>query len=238
MKKSIIAFAALALLASCSKKESTDSLHITGNIKGLKNGTLYIQRIVDTSLVAIDSIKIDGSSAFERDIKLESPEMLYLFLDRGVSNSLDNNILFFAEPGNINIETNLDNFIYGAKITGSKNQELYEEYKKINSRFTDENLDMVASRFKAIKRQDQKAVDSIDAKQQANIKRKYLYATNFAINHKDHEIAPYIALAEIYDINVKFLDTIQKSMTPKVAKSLYGKKLTKYVTDIKKQEQK
>jgi hypothetical protein len=238
MKKSIIAFVALALLASCSKKESADNLHITGNIKGLKNGTLYIQRIVDTSLVAIDSIKIDGNSAFERDIKLESPEMLYLFLDRGVTNSMDNNILFFAEPGNINIETNLDNFIYGAKITGSKNQELYEEYKKINSRFNDENLAMVEPRFKAIKRQDQKAIDSIDAKQESNIKRKYLYATNFAINHKDYEIAPYIALAEIYDINVKFLDTIQKSMTPKVAKSLYGKKLTKYVADIKKQEQK
>ncbi len=238
MKKSIIAFVALALLASCSKKESADNLHITGNIKGLKNGTLYIQRIVDTSLVAIDSVKIDGNSSFERDIKLESPEMLYLFLDRGVTNSMDNNILFFAEPGNINIETNLDNFIYGAKITGSKNQELYEEYKKINSRFNDENLAMVEPRFKAIKRQDQKAIDSLDTKQQSNIKRKYLYATNFAINHKDYEIAPYIALAEIYDINIKFLDTIQKSMTPKVAKSLYGKKLTKYVADIKKQEQK
>jgi len=238
MKKSIIAFVALALLASCSKKESADNLHITGNIKGLKNGTLYIQRIVDTSLVAIDSVKIDGNSSFERDIKLESPEMLYLFLDRGVTNSMDNNILFFAEPGNINIETNLDNFIYGAKITGSKNQELYEEYKKINSRFNDENLAMVEPRFKAIKRQDQKAIDSLDTKQQSNIKRKYLYATNFAINHKDYEIAPYIALAEIYDINIKFLDTIQKSMTPKVGKSLYGKKLTKYVADIKKQEQK
>lgn len=238
MKKSIIAFVTLAVLASCSKKESTDNLHLTGNIKGLKNGTLYIQRIVDTSLVAIDSIKIDGDSSFESDIKLESPEVLYLYLDRGVTNSLDNNILFFAEPGNINIDTNLDSFIYGAKITGSKNQELYDEFKKINSRFNDENLSMVESRFKAIKRQDQKAIDSIDTKQQSNIKRKYLYATNFALNNKDHEIAPYIALSEIYDINVKFLDTIQKSMTPKVAQSLYGKKLSKYVADIKKEQQK
>lgn len=238
MKKSIIAFVTLALLASCSKKESTDSLHLTGNIKGLKNGTLYIQRFVDTALVAIDSIKIDGNSAFESDIKLESPEVLYLYLDRGVTNSLDNNILFFAEPGNVNIDTNLDNFIYGAKITGSKNQELYDEYKKINSRFNDESLSLVESRFKATKRQDQKALDSINAKQESNIKRKYLYATNFALNNKDHEVAPYIALSEIYDINVKFLDTIQKSMTPKVAKSLYGKKLTQYVADIKKQEKK
>lgn len=238
MKKSIIAFVTLALLASCSKNESPDNLHLTINVKGLKTGTLYIQRIKDTSLVAIDSVKIDGNAAIERDIKVESPEMLYLFLDRGVTNSLDNNILFFAEPGNMNIDTNLDNFIASAKITGSKNQELYEEYQKINTRFRDENLSMVEAKFKALKRQDQKAIDSLDAKQQGNIKRKYLYATNFAINNKDHEVAPYIALAEIYDINLKFLDTIQKSMTPKVAQSLYGKKLTKYVAEIKKEEQK
>ncbi|KAF2514162.1 DUF4369 domain-containing protein [Flavobacterium foetidum] len=238
MKKTIIAFAALIIAASCSKKESTDTVHITGNIKGLKKGTLYIQRIVDTNLVAIDSIKIDGNSAFESTIKLESPEMLYLFLDRGVTNSLDNNILFFAEPGNMTINTDLDNFIAGAKITGSKNQELYEQYEKINSRFIDENLSMVEPRFKAIKRQDQKALDSLNLKQESNIKRKYLYATNFALTNKDYEIAPYIAMSQIYDINVKFLDTIQKSMSPKVAKSLYGKKLTKYVADIKKEQQK
>jgi len=239
MKKSIIAFIAIVLLTvSCDKKESTDSLHLTGNIKGLKEGTLYIQKYNDTALIAIDSIKIDGNSAFESTIKLESPEMLYLFLDRGVTNSLDNNIMFFAEPGNINIDTNLDNFIYGAKVTGSKNHELYEEYQKVNSRFKDESLSLIEAKFKALKRQDQKAIDSIMAKGDSNIKRKYLFATNFAINNKDHEIAPYIALAEIYDINIKFLDTIQKSMTPKVANSLYGKKLTKYVNDIKKEEKK
>jgi hypothetical protein len=236
MKKTIIAFVTLILLASCSKNESKTNLHITGNIKGLKNGTLYIQRVVDTSLVAIDSIKIDGNSAFETNIELKSPEMLYLSLDRGVSNSLDNNILFFAEPGNINIDTNLDTYLASAKITGSKNQELYEDYRKINSRFNDSNLDLVALRFKAIKDNNQKTLDSINEKQESNIKRKCLYATNFAINHKDYEIAPYIALSEIYDINIKYLDTIQKSMTPKVAQSLYGKKLTEYVTKMKKQQ--
>jgi hypothetical protein len=238
MKKSIIALVAIAVLISCDKKESTDGLHLTGNIKGLKEGTLFIQRVVDTALVVIDSIKIEGNSAFESNIKLESPEMLYLFMDRGVTNSLDNNIMFFAEPGKINIDTNLDNFINGAKITGSKNQELYEEYQKINSRFKDDNLSLIEAKFKALKRQDQKAVDSINAKSDSNIKRKYLFATNFAINHKEYEIAPYIALADIYDINLRYLDTIQKSMTPKIAKSLYGKKLTKYVNDIKKNENK
>ena len=38
--------------------------------------------MVDTSLVAIDTIKIDGDSKFETNLDLKSPEMLYLFLDR------------------------------------------------------------------------------------------------------------------------------------------------------------
>ncbi|NGY37488.1 DUF4369 domain-containing protein [Flavobacterium sp. XN-5] len=237
MKKSILAFVSLLLLASCAKNESKTNLHITGNIKGLKKGTLYIQRVVDSALVAIDTIAIDGSSAFESNIDLKSPEMLYLFLDRGVSNSLDNNLLFFAEPGNINIETNLDSFLSGAKITGSKNQELYEEYKKVSSRFRDDNLTLLEQKFNALKRKNTKAADSLSARQDSNTKRRYLYVTNFAINHKDYEIAPYITLSDIYDINLKYLDTIQKSMTPKVAESLYGKKLTEYVTAVKAQEQ-
>jgi hypothetical protein len=64
---------------------------------------LYIQRIVDTALVAIDTISIDGSSS-SSDLDLKSPEMLYLFLDRGVSNSLDNNLIFFAEPGTLKLK--------------------------------------------------------------------------------------------------------------------------------------
>jgi hypothetical protein len=236
MKKTIIAFVTLIVLASCNQNESKGNVHITGNIKGLKKGTLYIQRIVDTTLVVIDTINIDGSAAFESDLDLTSPEMLYLFLDRGVSNSLDNNLPFFAEPGNITIETSLDHYLSDAKITGSKNQEIFEEYKKINTRFTDENLTLIEKKFNAIKSQNTKAIDSLTAKQDSNIKRKYLFATNFALNNRDYEVSPFIALSEIYDINVKYLDTIQKSMSPKVAKSLYGKKLTAYVAKVKSQK--
>ena len=235
MKKSIIAFAALLLVFACNKNEEEGNLHITGNIKGLKKGTLYIQRIIDTSLIIIDTIAIDGSSAFESHLDLKSPEMLYMYLDRGTTNSLDNNLSFFAEPGNLTITTSLDNYIADAKVTGSKNNEIFEEYKKINANFTDNNLTLIEQKFNAIKSNNTKAADSLRIKQDANIKRKYLFATNFALNNRDFEVAPYIALSEIYDINVKYLDTIQKAMSPKVAKSLYGKKLTQYIATIKAQ---
>lgn len=236
MKKISIAFIGITLLFACSEKKSENNLHLTGNIKGLKKGTLYVQRVDNNKLVALDTIAIDGNSNFETNIDLKSPEMLYLFLDRGVSNSLDNNLLFFAEPGDISIETNLENYIADAKVTGSKNQDLYYEYKKVDKRFQDESLTLIEKKFNAMKNKNESELTSIVAKQETNIKRKYLYATNFAINNKDYEVAPYIALSEIYDINLKYLDTIHKSMSPKVAQSLYGKKLTEYIASIKKQQ--
>jgi hypothetical protein len=236
MKKISIAFIAITLLFACSEKKSENNMHLTGNIKGLKKGTLYVQKVTNNKLIALDTIAIDGNASFETDIELQSPQMLYLFLDRGVSNSLDNNLLFFAEPGNIHIETNLENYIANAKVTGSTNQDLYYEFKKVDNRFQDEELDLIEKKFKALKSNNTSEALKITAQQESNIKRKYLFATNFAMNNKDHEVAPYLALTEIYDINIKYLDTIQKSMSPKVAQSLYGKKLTEYIASIKKQQ--
>ena len=236
MRKSIIVLLSIVVFASCSEKKSTKNFVLTGNIKGLKKGTLYIQRINDTVLVAIDTIKINGDSHFTSEFDLQSPEMLYLFLDRGVSNSVDNNISFFAEKGNMDIQTSLDFFTADVKITGSKNQALYDEYKKVVSRFVDQDLDLIEKRINALKNNKIEEAARIEEEQKGILKRKYLYTTNFAVNHGDYEVAPYVALAEIYDINLKYMDTIQKSMTPKVAKSLYGKKLTDFIAARKRDE--
>lgn len=236
-KNTFTSLALLLLLVSCAEKKSEKNLQITGNIEGFKKGTIYIQKLEDTTLVVLDSIAINGKSQFASDIDLDSPQMLYLYIDRGVSNNIDNNLMFFAEPGAMTIDTDLDQFYAKAKITGSKNQALYEEYKKVTARYSNEQLEITEKELKAFQdgtsfsaAENQKKMDNI-------LKRKYLFAINFAVNHKDYEIAPFIALAEINDANTKFLDTIQKVMTPKVAQSKYGKMLVQHIADRKKAEQ-
>lgn len=233
MSKKIILLFSLLILIACSEKKSNKNLEITGYIKGLKKGTLYIQKIVDTSFVALDTIKINGDSHFKSEMDIDEPEMYYLFLDRGVTNSLDNNIAFFVEKGKINIETSLDFFTGDAKITGSKNQQLYEEYKKVASRYVNQDLDLIKDSFYAKKANDLKKLEQIENQRNKILVSKYLYTTNFAVNNAKYEVAPYVALAEIYDINLKYLDTIQKSLTPKIAKSIYGKKLNELIEERK-----
>lgn len=236
MQKISLLVLSILFLSSCSEKESSKNLQITGNIKGFKKGTLYIQKLKDTTFIPLDTIIINGDSHFSSEMNIDSPEMYYLFLDRGVTNSLDNNVPFFAEKGKINIETSLDFFTSDCKITGSKNHELYEEYKKVVSRYIDEDLELIKKKLNAYKEGKNVELNSVNEKQKSVQKRKYLYTTNFAVNHADYDVAPYLALAEIYDINLIYLDTIQKSLTPKVANSLYGKKLTALIAERKKLE--
>jgi len=234
MKKLLLALLSLFILASCENKPETN-LQITGVVKGLQKGTLYLKKMGDSSFITLDSMKIDGKSEFESNIDLKSPEMLYLFLDRGETKSGDDNLMFFAEPGKINIATDLEYFYSKALITGSKNNELYENYKKITSKYNEQQLELTVSKINALKSKQMDLIASIEEKSNAITKRKYLYAINFAVTNKDYEVAPYIALSEINDATVKYLDTIQKSMSPKVAKSRYGVLLSKYVGERKKQ---
>ncbi len=76
MNKSFLAFFLVILLVSCSEKKQTKDFLLTGYIKGLKKGTLYIQRVKDTTLIALDTIKINGDSHFTSELDLKSPEML------------------------------------------------------------------------------------------------------------------------------------------------------------------
>jgi hypothetical protein len=236
MKNTFFVLVVLLLLVACKKEEHGDAnVHITGNVKGFKKGQLFIKRFNDSAFVNIDTIIIDGNSQFESHLKLDSPEMLYLVIDRVKTTSVDDELPFFAEPGNIRIETTKDEFFGKAKITGSENQKLYEEYKVVKNKFVNENLDLTKLSYEAgnnVARQDSIAQKSDDLK-----RRRYLHTANYALNHANHEVGPYIAISEIaQDINLKYLDTIDKSMTPKVAKSRYGKILTEVIAKRKKLE--
>ena len=68
------------------------------------------------------------------------------------------------------------------------------------------------------------------------VRRRFLFSTNFAIAHADSEAAPYIALTELFNANIKLLDTINNSLSKNVKSSDYGKKFQKFITKIKTKE--
>ncbi len=202
------------------------------NIEGLKKGTIYLQKLSDTALVSVDSVKINGISNFILYDNVESPEIYYIMLN----NIDEEKIPFFGEKGKITLNTKLDKFATSAKITGSKNQDILTEYKNMMQKFTGKELDLIKARFEAQKEDDQDLFLEIQKEEKNLIKRKYYYTTNFAIQNKNKEVAPYLALTELYYANIRLLDTVNNSLTKKIKSSKYGKELNKFVTEIKSKE--
>ena len=235
MKKLALLVSSLLVFVACNKENNENAgLQLSGNIKGLSQGKIYIQKIQDSTLVILDSIIFKGKdSNFESNIALDEPEMLYIFLDRGQTNSIDNNLPFFAEPGKMELKTTLKQFYADAKITGSKNHELLQKFNEMNQKFTTENLTLIEKRLNNEFNFNQKTADSIDAAYEKLLIRKYRFAANFAATHGEYEVAPYIALSEIADINISYLEEVAKKLSPKVANSKYGKMLTKHMEERK-----
>jgi hypothetical protein len=229
MKKILLALSIL-LAISCTKE--TSNFTLKGNIKGLKKGTVYLEREQDSTYKIIDSLVINGNSEFELHCNLEEPEVLYLRLDK---NDNDEGIVtFFADKGITEINSTLKNFNFNAKIKGSKQQELLEEYIAIISKFNDQNLELIKEQFEPNKENDTISNLVYEEKYNSLLRRKYLYTINFAVTHNTSEVAPYLAITEISDANPKFLDTIYNSLETNLKTSLYGKKLKAFI-DSKKQ---
>ena len=223
MNKFLTLLAVLILITGCSSNE--DKMTLTGNVKGLKKGTLILQKIQDSSLISIDSISVNGSSEFSFSETVLEPEIYYLYvrLENGILK--DDRIAFFAEANPINISTTLTNFVIDAKVTGSKNQEKYKTYKKIISRYSNKNLELIEQSFEARKQGNDSLANSLDNTQTSMLAKKYLATISFALSNNDLEISPYLMVGYVNDAKLTYLDSVYNHLTPKIKDSKYGKDL-------------
>lgn len=236
MKKLRLLFVLLLIVSACSKEEN--NLILQGRVQGLKKGTLYLQKIEDTTLITLDSVVVNGDESFAFQTYIDGPEALYLYLNKVDNNEYDDRVMFFAEPGEMVLNTTLQNFETDAVVEGSENQKKLMEYRQMMQRFNGQNLELIKKNLEAQQRQDQPLIDSTGRAYDNLLRRRYLFTVNYAINNKDYEIAPYLAISEVYDANLKYLDTIYAVLTPKVKDSKYGKSLNDYIKSRKAEESK
>ena len=231
MKKISLVLLALFLMA-CGKEQH--DLTVKANIEGLKKGTLYLKKVEDTTLVIIDSLVVNGNTKMELHSDLDSPEVFYLYLDKNSAEK--DRITFFADKGITEINTTLKNFAFEFEIKGSEQQKTLEEYQTVVDKINNRYLYNFKEQFEARKAGDTAKLNILIKESNNSLKRKYLYTVNFALNNKNSEVAPYLALTEIYNARIDYLDTINNSLTPKVKASKYGKELNTFINTIKSTE--
>lgn len=225
MMKRILFVLLLILVTVSCEKQSENTMTVSGNIKGLKKGTLYLQQFKDSTLVVLDSLEIKGDGNFSFTEEVGNPDIYYLYLNKMDNNDINDRITFFGEKGNITINTAWNSFDTNVEISGSKSHEKLLEFYEMMSKFNIREFTLAQEASMPKIQEDSNALDSLQQLIDRNLISRYRYALNFGLNNGDSYATPYLMITEVSEANPKYLDSIYNGLSPDVAASKYGKAL-------------
>jgi hypothetical protein len=222
MKRFLLSLSAIVFLVSCSS--NTKNTEVTIIVDGLKKGTVYLQKITESGLVNLDSIESNGNEKLNLSLNLEHPELLYAYLDKFDGSSFNDRLAFFAEPGEIQISTTLNNFENAAVVSAGVEHEEFKKLQQMLSRFTKKDFELMQL-AQTDRITDERFVDSIVNQSNSNNIKRYQFIANYALTNPNKYVSAYLITSEGEELNPKWKDSIFDSFSDAIKKSKYGQLL-------------
>jgi hypothetical protein len=222
MKRFLLSLSAIVFLVSCSS--NTKNTEVTIIVDGLKKGTVYLQKITESGLVNLDSIESNGNEKLNLSLNLEHPELLYAYLDKFDGSSFNDRLAFFAEPGEIEISTTLNNFENAAVVSAGVEHEEFKKLQQMLSRFTKKDFELMQL-AQTDRITDERFVDSIVNQSNSNNIKRYQFIANYALTNPNKYVSAYLITSEGEELNPRWKDSIFNSFSDAIKKSKYGQLL-------------
>jgi hypothetical protein len=222
MKRFLLSLSAIVFLVSCSS--NTKNTEVTIIVDGLKKGTVYLQKITESGLVNLDSIESNGNEKLNLSLNLEHPELLYAYLDKFDGSSFNDRLAFFAEPGEIQISTTLNNFENAAVVSAGVEHEEFKKLQQMLSRFTKKDFELMQL-AQTDRITDERFVDSIVNQSNSNNIKRYQFIANYALTNPNKYVSAYLITSEGEELNPRWKDSIFNSFSDAIKKSKYGQLL-------------
>ncbi len=214
----------LFLVFSCNFNQ--ENFELSGNINGLENGVIYLIELSSIEQeIILDSTTVDNTSSFLLKGYIKEPQILKIRL--GQSNT--NEIEFFAEIGEMKLNTSNKRFQFDAQFSGSRHQENLDKFNSYLMKFEEEDIDLLETQIQESIKGNEKKIDSISILRENNDKRKILFVINYITNNNKEIISPYLALRYNQEIQLEYLTKIYKSYNKEISESKYGIELNKII---------
>ena len=225
MKNALIVFAALVLgLSSCGPQKD---FSITGNVRGVDSGMIYIQKMQDGEWIKLDSAILSKGS-FNFTGKVDIPEIRYFVVkDKQVF------LPFFVENADITVDIYADS-VDKSVISGSATQDIYNLF---NKRMDTVNTEMQAVYLKY--KEAEQAGDSATMAIQDSIytrveKKEKELILSFAKEHANSVVGPYLVMRNSYFFELNELEQAAAAFDTSLSRSYYMQNLTKRIDILKK----
>ena len=130
MKKLLLAFVAVAVMASCGSKSS---YKINGQVEGLEEGTVMTLNVIDyNSLMPLDSVVLkNGKFSFKGDTDTAQIAVITFELDDNIGGCE-----LYLERGKINVYLDIDNG--HQRVEGAPNNDAFQKFIDESQAFNEE----------------------------------------------------------------------------------------------------
>ena len=231
MKKVILLIASAVVLFSCNKLAEGEYI-ITGNVKGMKTGLVYLEKQgpMGMGFMAIDTVKIEDGK-FEIKGKASEPEIHFIHVDK-----VNGKLTLVLEGGEIEIEFDKDSLVK-SKISGTYNNEESEKIqKKLKSKIVDFQQRNKVAIENAQKSNDTVAMNKLRAEYDLIQKDITDYTFGYPKTHPKSFIS--VLILQMMASNPKFtpkeIETIYNSFDESLKKTKPGKAIKENLDALKK----
>jgi peroxiredoxin len=212
-------------LCGCGSRIS-EKYTVNGNIKGLKDSLVYLQRQVGDSAVR-DSAVVKGGK-FQFTGQLPMPAQVYLA-------TKEQYIPFYLENADIHIEGNADS-LDKARITGSATQAMQDSLAASMRPITDQIDSQYNAYSAADKAKDTARLTIVEARIDSLRMLNSLATKRFIRTHPASPICLYQIQSMTYSGSYPELESLFEGLDTIVRNSVTGQHLGKYLAIMKRRE--
>jgi len=238
MKKVILLVASAVVLFSCNKLAEGEYI-ITGNVKGMKTGLVYLEKQgpMGMGFMAVDTVKIEDGK-FEIKGKASEPEIHFIHVDK-----VNGKLPVILEGGEIEVAFDKDSLVK-SKISGTYNNEEFNKFneesekiqKKLKSKIVEFQQRNKVAIENAQKSNDTVAMNKLRAEYDLIQKDITDYTFGYPKTHPKSFIS--VLILQMMATNPKFtpkeIETIYNSFDESLKKTKPGKAIKENLDALKK----
>jgi peroxiredoxin len=225
MKKIMLILAVAAMIMSCTGKKGTQ-YKISGIVKGVDTGLVYLQKMDTTGWISVDSVKLQkGEFTFKG--KVESPDRWNIKLK-----GKDFLYPFYLENSNISMVVHSDSAVI--EVKGSENQDTFNGYVKKNDSIQKliNALDPLFVKADSLK--DTVTMNKLDDQYTVYDKGMKSIIVDFTKKHPTAAAAPWLILRNAYRFELPELDSLYKVLDTTLSHSFFYKSMGKRIATLKR----
>lgn len=216
MRKLFVIFILPLMIISCNSK---DGYKIEGNISGIEDSQLFLQKMEDREWTSIDSTTAEkGEFAFTGE--LTGPELLKVSLDEG-----NEGFLLFAENAEITVEGSKDS-LNKLSISGSSAHDDFTHFTDSVQAYEQEMGRIYQAYQRARRDEDEEQIANIQSDLQNIYEERRDFISEYGKSNTNSVIGPYIISNFLVPyMDYTELDSIYQIIPPEIKKTRYAERL-------------